>query len=248
MLSIRGLNVAIRNVQILREVSLELPQGSMTGLIGRNGAGKTTLMKSLMGILKAASGSVRFGDTDLLALATHKRARLGIGYMPEDRRLIPELTIEENILVPAWASGLRDARARLEKIYEYVPELTAEENILAPAWAARAPDAAARLQKAYTLVPEAREFAQRKGSQLSGGQQKLVALARALVSGTKLLLLDEPFEGVAPALAQRLAEVVAGLKKDGMSVILSESDLQHSERLVDRVYVIDRGSVSLKER
>jgi len=216
MLSIRGLNVAIRNVQILREVSLELPQGSMTGLIGRNGAGKTTLMKSLMGILKAASGSVRFGDTDLLALATHKRARLGIGYMPEDRRL--------------------------------VPELTAEENILAPAWAARAPDAAARLQKAYTLVPEAREFAQRKGSQLSGGQQKLVALARALVSGTKLLLLDEPFEGVAPALAQRLAEVVAGLKKDGMSVILSESDLQHSERLVDRVYVIDRGSVSLKER
>src|SRR5882672_2772431 len=119
MLSIRGLNVAIRNVQILREVSLELPQGSMTGLIGRNGAGKTTLMKSLMGILKAASGSVRFGDTDLLALATHKRARLGIGYMPEDRRLVPELTAEENILAPAWAARApagpqpwRRARAR----------------------------------------------------------------------------------------------------------------------------------------
>jgi branched-chain amino acid transport system ATP-binding protein len=215
MLSIQGLNVAIRNVQILRGVSLELPQGSMTGLIGRNGAGKTTLMKSLMGLLKVESGSVRFGDTDLLALPTHQRARLGIGYMPEDRRLVPELTAEENALVPAWAAG--------------------------------AADAAVRLQKAYALVPEAREFAARKGLQLSGGQQKLVALARALVAGTKLLLLDEPFEGVAPALAKRLAEVVAGLKKEGMSVILSESDLQHSERMVDRVYVIDRGSVALKE-
>ena len=216
MLEIERLSVAIRNVQILREVSLELPQGSMTGLIGRNGAGKTTLMKSLMGLLRVESGSVRFGDTDLLALPTHRRTRLGIGYMPEDRRLVPELTAEENALIPAWAAG--------------------------------AADAAARLQKAYALVPEAREFAARKGSQLSGGQQKLVALARALVAGTKLLLLDEPFEGVAPALAKRLAEVVAGLKKEGMSVILSESDLQHSERMVDRVYVIDRGSVALKEQ
>jgi branched-chain amino acid transport system ATP-binding protein len=216
MLSVQGLNVAIRNVQILREVSLELPQGSMAGLVGRNGAGKTTLMKSLMGLLKVSSGAVRFGDADLLALPTHERARLGIGYMPEDRRLVPELTAEENALAPAWAAG--------------------------------ASDAAARLAKAYALIPEAREFAKRKGLQLSGGQQKLVALARALVAGTKLLLLDEPFEGVAPALAGRLAEVVAGLKKEGVSVILSESDLQHSERLVDRVFAIDRGSVALKEK
>jgi|SRR5262245_11152528 len=215
MLSVANLNVAIRNVQILRAVSLELPQGTMAGLIGRNGAGKTTLMKSLMGLLKVGSGTVRFGGADLLPLATHERARLGIGYMPEDRRLVPELTAEENALVPAWA--------------------------------ARAADARARLAKAYALVPEARDFAQRKGSQLSGGQQKLVALARALVCGSKLLLLDEPFEGVAPALAKRLAEVVSGLKKEGMSVILSESDLQHSERLVDRVFVIDRGSVAIKE-
>jgi branched-chain amino acid transport system ATP-binding protein len=216
MLSIAGLNVAIRNVQILRDVSLELPQGTMAGLIGRNGAGKTTLMKSLMGLLKVGSGAVRFGDTNLLALSTHERARLGIGYMPEDRRLVPELTAEENALVPAWAARASDGRARLER--------------------------------AYALVPEAREFAQRKGSQLSGGQQKLVALVRALVCGRKLLLLDEPFEGVAPALARRLVEVVAGLKREGMSVILSESDLQHSERLVDRVFVIDRGSVALKEQ
>ena len=212
MLSVRGLNVSIGAVQILRGVSLELPDGTMAGLIGRNGAGKTTLMKSLMGLLKVSGGEVRFGGTDLLALPAHARARLGIGYMPEDRRLVPELTAEENALVPAWA--------------------------------ARAADAGARLAKAYALVPEAREFAQRKGLQLSGGQQKLVALARALVCGSKLLLLDEPFEGVAPALARRLAEVVADLKKEGVSVILSESDLQHSERMVDRIFTIDRGSVT----
>ena len=211
MLSSNSLNVSISAVHILRGVSLELPAGSMTGLIGRNGAGKTTLIKTVMGLLKAGSGSVRFEERDLLAVPTHARARLGIGYMPEDRRLIPDLTVEENIMLPAWAAGLDDARARWEKILEY--------------------------------VPETRELAPRKGAQLSGGQQKLAALARALMCGTRLLLLDEPFEGVAPALAQRLAEVVRGLKDAGLTVILSESDLQHSERLVDRVVSIDRGSI-----
>ena len=211
MLRIENLNVSIQSVQILRDVSLEVPPATMTGLIGRNGAGKTTLMKSIMGLLKASQGSIRFDDVELLKIQTHQRSKLGIGYMPEDRRLIPELTVEENILVPAWALGLPDARERLRKVYEYVPELPA--------------------------------FGPRKGLQLSGGQQKLAALGRALMCGSKLLLLDEPFEGVAPALARRLAEVIAGLKKEGMSVLVSESDLQHSERMVDRIVTIDRGAV-----
>ena len=212
MLEIRGLAVSISAVQILRGVSLAVPDGAMIGLIGRNGAGKTTLMKTVMGLLRGASGAVQFDGHDLLALPTHERARLGIGYMPEDRRLIPDLTIEENVLVPAWATHVPDAPARLERV--------------------------------YGLIPELRDLAPRKGLQLSGGQQKLAALARALMSGTRLLLLDEPFEGVAPALAQRLAEVVANLKREGMSVLLSESDLQHSERMVDRVVVIDRGAIA----
>ena len=212
MLEIRGLAVSISAVQILRGVSLAVPDGAMIGLIGRNGAGKTTLMKTVMGLLRGASGAVQFDGRDLLALPTHERARLGIGYMPEDRRLIPDLTIEENVLVPAWATHVPDAPARLERV--------------------------------YGLIPELRDLAPRKGLQLSGGQQKLAALARALMSGTLLLLLDEPFEGVAPALAQRLAEVVANLKREGMSVLLSESDLQHSERMVDRVVVIDRGAIA----
>jgi branched-chain amino acid transport system ATP-binding protein len=211
VLRIEDLQVSIAAVQILRGVSLELTGGSMTGLIGRNGAGKTTVMKAVMGLLKARGGSVRFEGRELLSLPTHRRVHLGIGYMPEDRRLIPDLTVEENILVPAWAAGSAEAGERLERVYR--------------------------------LIPEVREFRERKGLQLSGGQQKLVALGRALMSGTRLLLLDEPFEGVAPALAQRLAELVAGLKNEGMSVMLSESDLQHSERLVDRVIAIDRGAI-----
>ena len=212
MLSIANLEVSIASVRILRGVSLELPPGSMTGLIGRNGAGKTTLMKTIMGILQRSNGTLSFESQELLHVPTHARVRMGIGYMPEDRRLIPDLTVEENVLLPAWAAGAGEPRERLEKVYR--------------------------------LVPEVKEFAPRKGSQLSGGQQKLAALARALMCGTKLLLLDEPFEGVAPALAQRLAEVVRGLKDAGMTVLLSESDLQHSERLVDRVVSIDRGTLS----
>ena len=215
MLEIRNLDVAIQSVQILRDISFDLPTGTMAGLIGRNGAGKTTLLKSIMGLLRVRGGGVRVDGTDLLALPTHARTRLGIGYMPEDRRLIPDLTVEENVLVPAWAAHLPGARARLDKV--------------------------------YAMIPEVREFSARRGQQLSGGQQKLVALGRALVCGTRLLLLDEPFEGVAPALAQRLVEVVGGLKREGLSVILSESDLQHSERMVDRVIVIDRGAVSPRQ-
>jgi branched-chain amino acid transport system ATP-binding protein len=214
VLKLDSVDVSIQSVQILRRVSLELPSGTMAGLIGRNGAGKTTLMKSIMGILKVGAGSIGFDGADLLASPTWRRTRMGIGYMPEDRRLIPELTVEENLLLPAWAIKL--------------------------------PDAAARLEKVYRLIPEIKGFAPRKGTQLSGGQQKMVAIGRALMCGDKLLLLDEPFEGVAPALAHRLVEVVGSLKLEGMSVILSESDLQHSERMVDRIFVIDRGSVSTR--
>ena len=209
MLKLSGLDVAIGTVLVLRGISLEVPSGAMAGLIGRNGAGKTTLMRSIMGLLAPAAGGIEFDGNDLVAMPTHTRTSLGIGYMPEDRRLIPELTVEENLLLPAWAIGTADPAARLASICE--------------------------------LIPELRQFAASKGAQLSGGQQKLVALGRALMAGNRLLLLDEPFEGVAPALAQRLADVIATLKSEGLSVILSESDFQHSARLVDTVFTIDRG-------
>lgn len=211
MLKIRELNVSIQSVRILRGVDFELPTGAVAGLIGRNGAGKTTLIRSIMGLLPASSGLVEFDGNNLREVPAYGRSSLGIGYMPEERRLIPELTVEENILLPAWAIGLKEASERLEKIYQ--------------------------------MIPEMKTFTQRKAMELSGGQQKLVALGRALMCGQKLLLLDEPFEGVAPALAQRLVEVVGELIKEGLSVILSESNLQHSTNLLDHVFQIDRGVV-----
>jgi len=213
MLRIEGLDVSIQSVSILRGISMDVPTGKFAGLIGRNGAGKTTLMRSVMGILPARGGTIRFDEVALDRMPAHQRARGGIGYMPEDRRLVPQLSVEENVLIPAWAAGIAESAARLAQIYKMIPEVEA--------------------------------FAGRKALQLSGGQQKLVALARALMCGTKLLLLDEPFEGVAPVLAHRLAEVIAGLKIQGLSVILTESDLSHSEEILDMVYTIDRGEVSV---
>ena len=212
MLRIDRLDVSIGSVSVLRNVSMELPVAQFTGLIGRNGAGKTTLMRSIMGILRPRGGSVHFEGSPLDGSPTHVRARRGIGYMPEDRRLVPDLTVEENVLIPAWAGGAGDVSARLKTVYR--------------------------------MIPEVESFAARKAMQLSGGQQKLVALARALMSGTKVLLLDEPFEGVAPVLARRLADVISGLKQQGLSILLTESDLSQSRELLDAVYIIDRGEVS----
>lgn len=211
-LQVSRLNVAIERIPILRDVSLEVPSGQMVGMIGRNGAGKTTLMRSIMGLLPFQAERMAADGADLKRLAPHALAGHGIGYMPEDRRLIPALTVEENVLLPAWANGIRDAAARL-------------------AWI-------------YAQMPEVHEFRERRGMQLSGGQQKLVALARALMPGHKLLLLDEPFEGVAPVLRRRLTEVIGGLRKQGLSVILSESDGAHSADLVDLSYRIERGVVT----
>ncbi len=214
MLTIRNLHVSIQQTPILLDVSLELPGGQIAGLIGRNGAGKTTLMRSIMGLIRFDSGSIEFEREDLTQVLPHRRAHLGIGYMPEDRRLIPELSVEENILLPVWAIGDEGAAKRLDWV--------------------------------YGLLPEVREFRQRRALQLSGGQQKLVALARALVCGQRLLLLDEPFEGVAPVLARRLVEAIARLKGEGLSVLLSESDYTHSADLVSRLFIIERGVVHEK--
>ncbi len=211
-LSIRSLDVSIEKIPILRGVDLDVPDGTMIGLIGRNGAGKTTLIRSIMGLLPARAGSMTLDDVDLAAEPAHRRAPLGVSYMPEDRRLIPSLTVEENIRMPAWANSIPDVEARLEWIWE--------------------------------IMPEVATFRDRRALQLSGGQQKLVALARALVPGRRLLLLDEPFEGVAPVLSRRLTEVIAKLRSLGLSVILSESDDTHSADLVDRAYRIERGVVS----
>ena len=210
MLKVEGLHVAIQSVIALRGMSLEVAEGTMVGLIGRNGAGKTTFLRSVMGHMPPTQGSMTFNGQNLSALPPHARAGLGIGYMPEDRGLVPELTVEENILIPVWVNKALNAEERLSLVYKVLPELL--------------------------------EMRHRRALLLSGGQQKLVALARALAVGTRLLLLDEPFEGVAPALSKRLGEVIAGLKGTEVSVLIAQSDLNHSRKLVDREFVIERGA------
>jgi branched-chain amino acid transport system ATP-binding protein len=210
MLKIDAIHVAIQSVEVLRGFSLQVNSGEMSGLIGRNGAGKTTTLRTIMGHLPIQAGTINFDGQDLSKLPRHARAGLGIGYMPEDRGLVPELTVEENILIPVWTAKLAYPQERLDFVYSVLPELI--------------------------------EMKDRRALLLSGGQQKLVALARALSIGTRLLLLDEPFEGVAPALSQRLSEVIASLAGTTVSVLIAQSDLNHSKNLLNAEVVIERGA------
>ena len=209
MLEVNGVSVKIGAILALKNFTLNIKKGEMIALIGRNGAGKTTLLKSIMGVNKLSEGIIKFNYINLANSASHERAALGIGYMPEDRGLIPELTVEENIVLPSWSIQNLDSDERLGLVYKIMPEL--------------------------------KEMSGRKALLLSGGQQKMAALGRALVLGTQLLLLDEPFEGVAPALSQRLGEVIRGLKEQNMSIILSQSELNHTEDIFDKQFVIERG-------
>ena len=208
MLKLGNIQVTISDFVILRGINLEVPTGELVALVGRNGAGKTTTLKSIMGLVPVADGSIQLDGQDLVKVPPHERASFGIGYVPEDRRLIGSLTVQDNIMMPAWASKLATADERLEYIYHLMPEL-------AP-------------------------MIKRRASMLSGGQQKMVALARALMSGTKLLLLDEPFEGLSPGLGDKLGEVIQQLQKDGLTVLLAESDDKRID-FAKKTYVIERG-------
>ncbi|MBI4637198.1 MAG: ATP-binding cassette domain-containing protein [Candidatus Rokubacteria bacterium] len=208
-LEVRDLHVRLAGIVILRGVSLDVPEGGVVGLVGRNGAGKTTTLKAIVGLIPVASGAIRLDGRDLGRLAPHERPALGLGYLPEDRRLIGSLTVEENLLLPAWATRRRESGEHLAFLYGLMPELTA--------------------------------LGGRRAASLSGGQQKLVALARATMNSRRLLLLDEPLEGLSPALARRLAEVVRGLP--GVAVLVTESDANRMRMLTDRIYTIERGEI-----
>ena len=213
MLQIERLCVRIAGADVLRNVSLRVRPNAFVALVGRNGAGKTTLLRSIMNLIPSWSGEIRIGDRAVTYASPSDHAHNGVGYMPEDRRLIAGWTVEQNILLPSWACQITDAPARLASCYALIPE----------------------------IVP----FAGRRAMELSGGQQKLVALARALMVARDLLLLDEPFEGVAPALAKRIAEILSALRKTGsLSVLVTESDAVHSRDIVDQVFAIERGEIA----
>ncbi len=214
MLRVDDVRVTIKGFEILRGITLDIPGSGLIGLVGRNGAGKTTTLKSIMGIMPVSSGLIQLDVQDLTRVPGHRRARLGIGYMPEERRLIGAHSVQDNILLPAWATGRQDENERLDYIYQ--------------------------------LMPEIKTWADSKATQLSGGQQKLVALGRALMNGTKLLLLDEPFEGLAPALGQKLGEIIQGIQQEGLSILIAESDNKRLD-FVEKMHTIERGEILQSE-
>jgi branched-chain amino acid transport system ATP-binding protein len=210
MLSIEGVWVGIKGVVVLRGIGLAVPRGGLVALVGRNGAGKTTTLKSVMGLLPVSDGRISVDGVDLARVPAYRRATLGIGYVPEDRRLIGPLTVADNLLLPAWAGGLPRPSERLERVYR--------------------------------LMPDVRSLAGRRAAQLSGGQQKMVALARALMTGTRLLLLDEPFEGLSPGLGEKLAATIREVQREGLSVLVAESDVKRVG-FVQEIYTIERGEI-----
>ncbi|WJR79234.1 ATP-binding cassette domain-containing protein [Bradyrhizobium sp. NP1] len=214
MLKLSHVSVKIAGAEVLRDVSMDLRPKAFVALVGRNGAGKTTLMRSVMGLLPISSGQIFIDGQNATYQMAFARARNGIGYLPEDRRLVPDWTVEQNIRLPSWASQKADIELKLERIYWQIPEVA--------------------------------QFRQRKALELSGGQQKLVALARAFMASKNLLILDEPFEGVAPVLVQRLVEILSDLRRqNALSVLISESDGTNSQHLVDYNYAIERGRVTV---
>jgi branched-chain amino acid transport system ATP-binding protein len=219
MLSFENINVAIEGAPVLRNVSFSLEAGASAALIGRNGAGKTTTVRTIMGFTKA-TGTVRLGGQDLGSVPPHRRASLGIGYAPEDRRLFSAFTVEENIVLPG-----RVAKLGVEEIRR-------------------------RLDRAYSVLPELIELAKRPAGSVSGGQGKMVALGRALMLGTRLVILDEPFQGLAPVLAQRYAEALRQLRVQdrNITLLITESNPKLLDTFADVALSIERGEIEKLSR
>jgi len=215
MLGLEGIDVAIAGVRVLRGVSMRIDAGARVALVGRNGAGKTTTFRAIMGLVPLSAGRLGFDGQDLAAIPAHRRTALGIGYAPEERRLFPTFTVEQNLRLPAEVLGLGAA------------------------------EIARRLDKVHAVLPEVKELAGRRAAGLSGGQGKMVALGRALMVGTKLVLLDEPFQGLAPALAKRYGEALLRLREaePGLTVLISESNPDLLRPIADVAFMIERGEV-----
>ncbi len=211
MLEVSGINVFRGGSHIIRDVSLKVDMGQSVCLLGRNGAGKTTTIKGILGLLPVKSGKIIFNNEEITDVPAEKRAKLGIGYAPEDRKIYPDFTVEENIEL-----GLR-----------LLPEgerLKVKEEI-------------------FELFPELKPLRRNKGLYLSGGEQKMLAIGRALALSPKLLVLDEPLEGLAPIIVLRLAKAINEIQNKGVSLLIAESNLSNALKIANYFYVIERGEI-----
>jgi len=217
MLSIEQLSVDIAGVKVLRHISAQLQAGATVAVVGRNGAGKTSLLRSIMGLLKASAGRIQLGDHALMPMPAHQRAHLGIGYAPEDRLIFPTMTVQANLRLPCEVLGL-------------------------------SPQAMQQRQEAVLeVVPQLKDMLKRSGAALSGGQGKMVALGRALMVGNRLVLLDEPLQGLAPVLAQQYVKAIGRLRQwqPGLCVLITESNAGLLAGMPDQTWTLERGSLAL---
>ena len=215
MLEIREVEAAYGLSRVLHGVTIEAREGEVVSLLGRNGAGKSTTLKAIVGLVDVTAGSVSLDGRNITALPPHEIARLGVGWVPEDRRIFSDLTVEENLLVGAKGGAKSGAKSDdgwdASRVYQYFPALG--------------------------------RMARRRGGSLSGGEQQMLTVARTLMGNPRILLLDEPSEGLAPVIVQALGQQIAALRREGLTILLSEQNLKFAARLADRAYIIEKGQI-----
>jgi branched-chain amino acid transport system ATP-binding protein len=216
ILQVEALRAWYGAAQILFDLSFSVGRGEVVALMGRNGAGKSTTIKALMGLIAKRAGSVRFCGEDISRLRAFEIARRGLGFVPEDRRIFSDLTVMENLDI-----GRQPSRRY-------------SDNQPAPAWSP---------EKLFAIFPNLGAMPDRRGAHMSGGEQQMLTVARTLMGNPLLVLLDEPSEGVAPVIVEQMANTIVELKKEGLSVLLSEQNIHFAELVSDRVYVLEKGQL-----
>ena len=213
-LKIENLECRIASTNILRSCSLEVNKGEIVCLLGRNGAGKSSILKSIIGLYPNRMGKIMFNDQDITHLTSHQRVMAGIAYAPEDSRLFPELTVEENIQLGLWITNKTERSGSFD------------------------------LEKAFNIFPAIRKLIKREAGTLSGGEKKMVSISRALALSPSLVLLDESLEGLSPLVVKAFSEAMENIKENlGVSILLAESNVHNASRVAERSYIIDRGEI-----
>ena len=211
LLEVREIFTAYGQSQIIHGISLIVDKGEVVSLLGRNGVGKTTTFRSIMGLTPPRSGSILLQGTELIGRKPYEIAKLGVGYVPDDRRIFPDLTAEENLEMARRLAGKRDGQWTMGKVYQLFPVLE-------------------RLRAS-------------KGTYLSGGEQKMLAIGRALMKNPDLILLDEPVEGLAPLVVRNLVEVIREIQKSGVTVLLADQNLKFCHKVAGRGYILEKGLI-----
>jgi branched-chain amino acid transport system ATP-binding protein len=206
-LELEGVEAGYGLSRVLHGVTLTAGAGEVVSILGRNGAGKSTTLKAIVGLVEVTAGTVRFAGRNITRRPTHEISRLGVGWVPEDRRIFADLTVAENLTVGARGGGV---------------------------WSAA---------RVYRFFPKLEELADRRAGSLSGGEQQMLTVARTLMGNPRVLLLDEPSEGLAPVIVRALGDQIAALKREGLTILLSEQNLKFAARLADRAYVIEKGTI-----